>query len=603
MQNVYNCYNCCCSKDWNCFTDSDIQCTVNSTYYGTLFGYCLSNYNSQPVIGRCPQVRSNDFSCISKRKTDLISCIKFINVNLFFPYTGRLNGACKINICVPINSPYFQCTNNGSVRVNIAIDGTNKGLVINLLIVFTIEILPVTTLVILIIVLNIKLTNGSLNGYVFFCQIVSISFPIINSVWFVTTDTNAINSITFPHNIWNLNFLNVIPFPVCITPTMGSLGAITFWYVIASYPFLLVFFLYGWITMYNKGFRYVVTITRPLHRLLARFWHMTNIEPSLTHSISSIYVLCFTQFTTTSLKLLHFTKWYSLTTENETGIAFYYDGTLDYFGYPHSFLGVLAIIVLIVVVFIPTVYLLLHHFKRFHKILDWCKLKRPQFVMTLVDDYTGAFKNGCNNANDYRYFAGLYLLLRIVIICLYYIPIQQYLIIMDIQISVFVVAGGAIMIFRPYRKNIHNFSEFLLFLILALLSGIAIIPFYFRSFISSSSFNANIIPLYFPSFIVILYCMYWIIKKVRICCLYYKDTRRPHTNPIEKYIPSDIDVDDNSFADRVMNMSPLKHPKSLLQHTIKVLFVMLLMVHRSIVHQSTLLLNQDMVLPLLVVMK
>ena len=538
----------CCSR--SCFTDS--QCTVGSYYSSTLPGYCLSNYNSQPVIGKCPLFR-RDLHCSYGYDILCINNILCMKNNPNFSYTGRLNGACKSNNCIPINSPYYQCTNNGSVRVNIAINSTNKEFAINLLIVFTIEIVPLTILVILIIVLNIKLTNGSLNGYVFFCQVVSISFPIINSVWFITTNTNVVNSITFPHNIWNLNFLNVIPFPVCITPTMGSLGAITFWYVIAAYPLLLLFFLYGWITMYNKGFKCAVTITRPLHRLLARFWRMTNIRPSLTHSISSIYVLCFTQFAATSLKLLHFTKWYSLTNESETGIAFYYDGTLDYFGYPHAFLGILAIIILIVVVFIPTVYLLLHPFKWFHKILDWCKLKRPQFVMILVDDYTGAFKNGCNKTNDYRYFAGLYLLMRVVIICLHYISIQQYPIIMGIQSSVFVVAAGTITIFRPYRKSIHNFLDFLLFLILAFLGGIAMIPFYSRSFISSSTFKANIIPLYFPSFIVILYCIYWIIKKVRCCSLYYKDTRRSQTNPIDEYIPSDSDIDDSSFADRVMN--------------------------------------------------
>ena len=530
----------CCS-DQNCFTVSDSQCTVGSYYYSILPGYCLSNYNSNLVIGRCTLERSDSTAyCPNVYTYDiihLISCVES-DVSSYFKYTGRLNGACISNNCVPINSVDYECTDDG-------IDG----LVINLLIVFTIEIVPITILVILIIVLNIKLTNGSLNGYVFFCQIVSISFPIINSVWFITTNTNVVNSITFPHNIWNLNFLNVIPFPVCITPTMGSLGAITFWYVVAAYPFLLLFFLYGWITMYNKGFRCVFTMTQPLHRLLARFWHMTNIEPSLTHSISSIYVLCFTQFAATSLKLLHFTKWYSLTNEDETGIAFYYDGTLDYFGYPHAFLGILAIIILIVVVFIPTVYLLLHPFKWFHKILDWCKLKRPQFVMILVDDYTGAFKNGCNNTNDYRYFAGLYLLLRIVIICLYYIPIQQYSIINYIQISVFVAAGGAIMIFRPYRKNTNNLSEFLILLALAFLNVITIISFYFRFYFS---FYERIIPIYFPSFIVILYCIYWIIKKVRCCCLYYKDTRRrSHTDPIEEYIPSD--GDDNLFADHVMN--------------------------------------------------
>ena len=113
-----------------------------------------------------------------------------------------------------------------------------------------------------------------------------------------------------------------------MAPTMGLLGAVAFWYVIAAYPFFILLFLYGWIYNVHKGFRCGVTMARTLHLLLACFWRMTNIQPSVTHSISSIYVVCFTQFTATSLKL---TKWYSLTNKNETRIAFYYDVTLNYF--------------------------------------------------------------------------------------------------------------------------------------------------------------------------------------------------------------------------------------------------------------------------------
>ena len=134
----FSCY------DQNSLTDSDSQCTVGSYYCGTLSGYCLSNYNSQPVIGRCLLLRSNDINCYHNvcmhDITDLIFCAESDGNS----YTGRLNDACKSNNCVTINSPYFECT--------------DVGIVINLLIVFTIEIVLVTTLVILIIVLNIKLT-------------------------------------------------------------------------------------------------------------------------------------------------------------------------------------------------------------------------------------------------------------------------------------------------------------------------------------------------------------------------------------------------------------------------------------------------------------
>ena len=540
----------CCSE--NCFSSK--KCAIGSNYANTLLGYCLSSYNSQPVIGRCPPSRqyitfdyfyNHQFhtfdNYISKILNDTVNDERF-------NYMGRLNGACKTSSCVPINSQFLVCANwstkweYGHVYQH------------DLLVFFTIEMLPLTLFLSLLIVLNIKLTNGSFNGYVFYCQILCLSFTRIREFLFFYDDSDyslsyhndnvRVKLLNLPQSIWNLNFIDFVPFApyVCILSTMGSLGAIAFWYVIAAYPFLLLLFLYGWITMYNKGFKCVVSITQPLHRALARFWRMTNIQPSFTHSISSIYVLCFTQFAATSFKLLHYTKWYSLTNEYETGIAFYYDGTLNYFGYPHAFLGILAIIILIVVVFIPTVYLLLHPFKWFHKILDWCRLKRSQFVITLVDDYTGAFKNGCDSTIDYRYFAGLYLLLRIVIICLYYIPIQQYHIILGIQTSLCAIAGGSIMIFRPYRKNIHNFSEFLIFSILALLSGISL---------SSEYGYINLYLIYLPPGVASIYCIYWIMKKIASCCFYCRPIKQKQTETNEEYI---LPLDDNdTFADRVMN--------------------------------------------------
>ena len=524
----------CCSK--KCLPND--KCTIASKYSSTL-GYCLSNYNSQPVIGRCPPSRQYHHS-YHDYYYNYISIVKYIVNDKEFTYMGRLNGACKTNNCVPINSPFLLCTSHSTEWEYYHVYQHD------LLLFFTIEMLLLTLIVSVLIVLNIKLTNGSFNGYVFYCQILSISLTTIGYLFFFNEDyfdddDLVIKIINIPQSMWNLNFIDFVPY-ICITPTMGSLGAIAFWYVIATYPFLLLLFLYGWITMYNKGFKCVVSITRPLHRFLARFWRMTNIQPSFTHSISSIYVLCFTQFAATSLKLLHYTKWYSLTNEYETGIAFYYDGTLNYFGYPHAFLGILAIIILIVVVFIPTVYLLLHPFKWFHKILDWCRLKRSQFVITLVDDYTGAFKNGCDSTNDYRYFAGLYLLLRIIIICLYYIPIEKYYIILSIQTSLCAMAGGSIIIFRPYRKNVHNFSEFLIFLILAVMSGIS----------SFSDYGyINLFLIYLPQGIVFIYCIFWVIKKIASWCFYCRPIKQKPAEVTEEYI---LSLDDNeTFADRVTN--------------------------------------------------
>ena len=204
--------------------------------------------------------------------------------------------------------------------------------------------------------------------------------------------------------------------------------------------------------MYDKGFRCVVTIIRPLHRLLVRFWHKTNIEPCLIHSIASIYLLCFTQFAATSLQLLYPTTLYY---KNENKHVMFYN--VKYFGWPHSFAGIFAIIVLVFIIFLPMLYIQLYPFKLFHKLLSCLRL-RKEILILLGDVFTGAYKDGSNNTRDYRYFAGFYLFLRIIVLFLYFTPIYipqndntSYCILFP-QMVLFAAFGGAFMLFVRINK-------------------------------------------------------------------------------------------------------------------------------------------------------
>ena len=61
------------------------------------------------------------------------------------------------------------------------------------------------------------------------------------------------------------------------------------------------------------------------------------------------------QLAATSFKLLH-------RSIHDGKVAFSYDGTLNYFGWPHSFAGIFAILVLILLVLIPMLYIQLYPF-------------------------------------------------------------------------------------------------------------------------------------------------------------------------------------------------------------------------------------------------
>ena len=536
-------------------------CGIGSTIT-TEEGYCLFQYDNGTGtnigIGMCPSGYAN--TAFTAVFSDLISpdfesyqpfCSDGDN-SIFFngvDHTGRLCGNCSPGTAVPITGTgILPCINCSSSEA----DGLVLVHVFPWYYILPLQFLPLTIMIVLIIVLDIKLVGGHITGYILYCQMLSLPLPQL-----------FLSTVVIPFiSMWNINFISmwdinfiicVLRFcSICITHTMGALGAISFWYVVAFYPLVLLLLLYVWIIMYERGWRMVVCITQPVHRLLARFWLKFDIHPSLIDSVAGIYILCFTQLAVTSLKILHFTRWESLTSD-EYGLAFYYDGTLDYFKGYHALAGSFAIIVLIIFVILPMVYLLLYPFKYFQRFLDVCKLRR-QFTDAVVDSLTGSLKNGSDNTYDYRFFAGLYLLLRIIIICLFYIPYTDH----EKQYFAFcgavVVHGGAVTIFRPFRKNLHNFSNFILTVFLALNFGLLL---------TSSMLNSLTLFILFliicnsPCFLVLVYCIYKIVKKCRCKC---KTNRQPHApihddddndelSPLLQQQNANSDFD----ADRMMN--------------------------------------------------
>ena len=396
-------------------------------------------------------------------------------------------------------------------------------------------------------------------GLVFYCQMISIVYPNLNlnvifEMYYEYDNKYCLpyqNLCVVPANIFNLNFLIFVVKSLCITSNMTLLQAISFLYIIPTYPLVLLFLIYTWITMYDKGFRCVVTITRPFHRLLARFWRKTNIEPCLIHSVASIYLLCFTQFAATSLQLLHPTTLY------------YTEGQVKYFGWPHSFAGIFAIIVLVFIIFLPMLYIQLYPLKVFHKLLS-CLHLRKELLISLGDIFTGPYKDGSKNTRDYRYFAGFYFFLRIIVLCLYFISKDYPNNILFFQIALFATFGGTIMIFRPYKQNIHSLIDLIFMLFLASLSIDTVVNLDKYHYGYVVNINWLFLMIIF-GLIVFGYIPYWTIKKIRICCQSFKANRKHNTSNNEEHENIELILvdDDNWDADR------MEHPDNYDEHHVK----------------------------------
>ena len=294
--------------------------------------------------------------------------------------------------------------------------------------------------------------------------------------------------------------------------------------------------------MYNRGYRCVVCIVRPIHRLLARFWRLFGIQPSLSHTVASLYTLCFTQIAATSLKILHPTIYKDVDSKNHT--VFFYDGTQHYFSGLHGFAGTIAIVILIVLC-VTVAYLLLHPLRLF----QWCfgKLKfQKDLIISVTDVFNGPFKDGTsNNTWDYRYFAGIHFIMQLIIMISYCTP-SPIVVIVAIKMSVCGLYIVALLIFRPYKRNIHNFSEVL---IVTILIGLSASPL--------SEYVIGFLPImsgFILLFIVTPYCCYWMIKKCRHCCQYIRDNHitRHNAAVVEDNEELIASVTDGSDVDNIL---------------------------------------------------
>ena len=420
---------------------------------------------------------------------------------------------------------------------------------VNILVFIGIEIIPMTLMVLIIIIFNIQLTNGSINGLVFYSQVM---FIIYSNYTLLASNNQLLILYAIPSNIFSLDFTPFLGnYSLCITPNMSPLGAISFWYVIGFYPLLLLLLLYVWITLYDKGYKCVVFITRPFHRCMARFWSMIGIEPSFTHSIASIYILCFTQLTVTSFKLLRFKYHLNIS-------VFFYDSYIQYFHGIHAVAGSFAISVLLIMILLPTLYILLYRFKWFHKLLD-CLHLRKQLLISLGDVFTGPYKNGTENTYDYRFFAGLYLITKIFVICSHnLLNFGPYFIISSFVQGCFVfLLAVMILVFRPFKRNIHSFTEAMMLIFqigyfIFLIVNDADYNYTVTASIIVSTLNGLLFGIILP-----VYIIYQIIKTILNCINYYKQHNRTVPANTEEQEENQPLVVDDWIADRMEN--PLKY--------------------------------------------
>ena len=355
------------------------------------------------------------------------------------------------------------------------------------------QYLPLTLLFALVVVLDIRVTSAPANAFIFFSQVLPNVFTLDGGG--VITFTHSINfftrAYTSLYNIWNLQFFSTLN--ICLSPHLNSLEVISITYLEAAYPLVLIGVVSCFLWTYHQGFQCVTVIFRPLHIGVARFQQYWKIQSSLIHTFASFILLSYSRFILVSFLLLTRTP---LRTEDGLKVDYVavYDGTIPYFSAEHAPFAILSLLVLLIFAFMTPLLLIVpslarntniirKRWPRYGKILpslNRCTINNWPRLTTFLEAFHGCYRDGTNIGDesfkefDFRWFAGFYLVLRVVLFGVYAFSTDWFEHYSLLQIGC-LIALLSLIFLRPYKDDYYNKLDAGMFF---LLLGINILTMY-----------------------------------------------------------------------------------------------------------------------------
>jgi hypothetical protein len=138
------------------------------------------------------------------------------------------------------------------------------------------------------------------------------------------------------------------------------------------------------------------------------------------------------------------------------GTYLYYDASYEYFGRKHLPYGLVAVFIFVCFNLLPFFLLLLYPTRWFQRCLNLFKLNH--FALhTFVDSFAGCYKDGTEpGTRDCRYFAALFLLLRILLYIAYEATLNIYFFgLCALLVGIYAIA---VTVTKPYKPMYSKYN-------------------------------------------------------------------------------------------------------------------------------------------------
>ena len=476
-----------------------------------LLGYCMTYYSENtPVVGACftghfLSTEPKSFYAPLDPNVTKMQQMMCGRMNR----DGQLCGKCQYNYSPPIYSYQLECvlcpphTSNWIKYIAVAL-------------------LPLTAFFIIVIAFRISATSAPMNAFILVAQIMSIPAQIRSTV-ITSHQRNTVHFLCYTllsfYSIWNLDFFRTMYPSFCLHAGMSTLQALSFDYIIAFFPMVLVGITYVLVQLHDNNFRIVVWLWKPFHWCTARFRRQWDIKTSLIDVFATFLLLSYMKLLSVSFDLLVSTKVHQIDGRPLPSYYLYYDGSIKSFGADHLPYGIIAVLVLVIFIVLPLVLLIIYPCRCFQRFLGLFQF-RFHALHTFMDAFQGCYKNGTNGTRDCRYFAAVYLLVRLLLFVVYALTLSSIyyleasILLMLCAISVYVV--------QPYKVHFYNTFD------ATLLHGLAI------CYISAAILVGRLdnTPIFsvtvagtagtFPFAYIVVFMLRWIISTKRIAHKFFE---------------------------------------------------------------------------------
>lgn len=344
----------------------------------------------------------------------------------------------------------------------------------------------------------------------------------------------------------------------CLHPKFNMLHIVSLDFIVALYPFFLIFLTYILVTMYDNNYRMIVWAWKPFKWCLSRYQRQLDVKASLVETFATFFLLSNVKILGICFDLLGWTTSWDSTGAKSDKQYLLYDADVEYFSLQHLPFALLALVMGFLFVFLPTLLLIVYPCRCFQHCLNSFGF-RCQTLHIFMDAFQGSYKT---EPRDLRPFSALYLLLRIFLVLSIVIFASKFYVAFNAILMIF--SALLFSVFQPYRSNLHNKVDIVSLLMLSLFY-VSITAVFIAFYLDAHWLHFGI--LFFASSVVFMFTHVMIVAlyHCRLLTLILKVCKRaPREEDVDILIPGSLDnLDRRSLSCSPNAYTPLLSPNEL----------------------------------------